>query len=238
MMYFPIVMIIILSIITGGNIVSSYQNTKIIPTPTTETLYPTENPPTDFPTPTNIPTETPTPTIASTPILSPTVNPTAAYLINQMNNLDSEISDLEKAKNELKLLNIPPSNKYPSRLKAPTSSYKYDPYRYIPPTAIPTTIIDVYGNASRYTQYGNTVYGSDGSKYSKYGNTIYGNDGSRYSNYGNTTYGNNGSRYTQYENTMYGNDGSRYSKYGDTTYGNDGSSCTRYGNSTYCRGVY
>ena len=146
--------------------------------------------------------------------------------IDHSNDLTREISDLEKAKNELELLNIKQStNKnYPSRLyrapttaiyptykplptwaPLPTSSYKYEPYRYIPPTAIPTTTIDVYGNASSYTQYGNTVYGSDGSRYSKYGDTIYGNDGSR------------------------------YSKYGDTIYGIDGSSCTRYGNSTYCR---
>ena len=39
-----------------------------------------------------------------------------------------------------------------------------------------------------YTQYGNTVYGSDGSTYSKYGNTVYGNDGSTYRKFGNTIY--------------------------------------------------
>ena len=47
--------------------------------------------------------------------------------------------------------------------------------------------------AQTYTQYGNTIYGSDGSTYSQYGNTTYDNQGNSWSTYGNTTYGPGGS---------------------------------------------
>lgn len=93
--------------------------------------------------------------------------------------------------------------------------------------------INIVGGSSSYTQYGNTLYGSEGDTYSRYGNTVYGNDGSTYTQYGNTVYGNDGSTYTQYGNTVYGNDGTSYSTYGNTTYGSDGSTATQYGNTTY-----
>ena len=38
------------------------------------------------------------------------------------------------------------------------------------------------------TQYGDTVYDSDGTQYTEYGDTIYGSDGSEYTKYGDTVY--------------------------------------------------
>lgn len=43
-------------------------------------------------------------------------------------------------------------------------------------------------NATSYSRYGNTIYGSDGTSYTQYGNTIYGSDGTSCSTYGNMTY--------------------------------------------------
>ncbi|MDO8487759.1 MAG: hypothetical protein Q7S31_00395 [bacterium] len=109
---------------------------------------------------------------------------------------------------------------------------------YAANTPNPVNILPKSGSSISYSQYGNTLYGSDGSSYSKYGNTIYGSDGSSYSRYGNTTYGNDGSTYSQYGNTIYGNDGTSYSQYGNTLYGSDGSSATQYGNTIYTQPGY
>lgn len=111
---------------------------------------------------------------------------------------------------------------------------------FISPNPVPTkeSQINILGGSSSYSQYGNTLYGSNGDTYTKYGNTTYGNDGSTYSQYGNTVYDNDGSTYSKYGNTVYGNDGTSYSTYGNTTYGSDGSSATRYGNTTYMNDGY
>lgn len=86
-----------------------------------------------------------------------------------------------------------------------------------------------------YTQYGNSIYGSDGYSATRIGNTVYDNQGNTYSRYGNTTYGSDGSSYTRYGNTTYDNSGGSVTTYGNTSYGSDGSSCTRYGNTMYCQ---
>ena len=38
------------------------------------------------------------------------------------------------------------------------------------------------------TQYGDTVYDSDGTQYTQYGDTVYTNDGRSYTKYGDTVY--------------------------------------------------
>lgn len=52
----------------------------------------------------------------------------------------------------------------------------------------------------------------------QYGDTVYDSDGTQYTQYGDTVYGSNGKTYTQYGDTVYGSDGSQYTKYGDTVY--------------------
>ena len=49
-----------------------------------------------------------------------------------------------------------------------------------------------------YTQYGNTVYSTNGTTYTTYGNATYGSDGTMYTKYGNTLYTNDGKSYTFY----------------------------------------
>jgi hypothetical protein len=53
------------------------------------------------------------------------------------------------------------------------------------------------------TQYGNTIYRSDGASSTTYGNTAYGSDGSSATRYGNTIYRSNGTSSTDYGNTRY-----------------------------------
>ena len=121
-------------------------------------------------------------------------------------------------------------NQYNNNLTTGDFNMKYKLLAYL--GLLTTLSSTVY--ATTYTQYGNTLYGSDGSSYTQYGNTVYSNNGTSYTTYGNTTYGSNGSSYTTYGNTTYGNNGTSYTTYGNTTYGSNGSSCSNYGNTTYC----
>lgn len=169
MQYFPIAMIIILSVIWGGNFISSNQkNTIITPTPTAEVTYPAEvtTTPTDIPT--QLPTGTPEPTLA---VILPSLDPTRAYLINQINSTQTDINNLEKAKNELDLLNkeYPPTKTYPSDSYNIPVAVTYPTYKLLPtlvpfptwaprPTIIPFPTYAPYSYPTRTPDYSSLDY--------------------------------------------------------------------------------
>ena len=52
-----------------------------------------------------------------------------------------------------------------------------------------------FADSGTMTQYGNTVYDSNGNSYTTYGNTTYCSNGNTYTTYGNTTYCSDGTMY-------------------------------------------